>query len=193
MDPIQELNDLTSLSLVAQNATGFAMPPFIPFKNVIKVTESEKFDFKTSLIENTSWQCPLTLSAPGLGEFKLPLDPIISMSGKNIITRRYVNKSGIRGSIKERWSQDDWELSITGIIIEPDDETRKKYINQLRSYFETTQSVDVTCAVLNYAEIHRISIESLEFPFTKGVENQAFIIKAFSDDAYNLLKERTDV
>jgi len=120
-------------------------------------------------------------------DFDFPVDPIISLSSKNIITRRYVNKSGMRGTIKERWSQDDWDITISGVIIEPDADAMKNILLELRKYCESPKSVDVKCMVLSATDITKISIESLDLPFTKGVENQTFVIKAYSDNEYTLL------
>ena len=42
---------------------------------------------------------------------------MISLQGQNIIVRRHVNKGAVKGTIKERWSQDDYTISIEGILI----------------------------------------------------------------------------
>jgi hypothetical protein len=61
----------------------------------------------------------------------------------------------------------------------------------LREYLEAAESVHIVCDLLNNVfEITRIAIESYDFPFTKGIENQAFTIKAYSDDNYQLLEEK---
>jgi len=194
-DPIRDINEATNIALIAQNALGFAMPPFIPFRDTVIVKGSEDVEasaelisrLESGLVENTNWIVPLTFRAVGLDDFKFPLDPIISISSKNIITRRYVNKSKTRGSIKERWSQDDWEISITGIVISANGEFPVNTIKALRAFCDVAESVDVVCDLFNQMDIQRIAIESIEFPFTKGVENQAFIIKAYSDETYTLL------
>ncbi len=194
-DPIRDINEATNIALHAQNALGFALPPFIPFKTLVTVKSSEDVEgsaelnsrLQSGLVENTNWIVPLTFRAVGLTDFKFPLDPIISISSKNIIIRRYVNKSKTRGSIKERWSQDDWEVTISGIIIEADEDARNTNINQLRSFCDVAESVEVICDLFNKLDIQKIAIESIDFPFTKGVENQAFIIKAYSDETYTLL------
>lgn len=197
-DPIKDINEATNIALENQNALGFAMPPFIPFKDIVTVKNAEQIDadanlksrLQRGLVENTNWIVPLTFKATGLDDFKFPLDPIISLSSKNIIIRRYVNKSGIRGSIKERWSQDDWEISISGVVISANGKYPEATVEAISKFCDIAESVDVECILLNKMNIHQISIESLEFPFTKGIENQAFVIKAYSDDIYPLLSER---
>lgn len=195
MDPIRDLNEATNIALIAQNALGFAMPPFIPFRETVTVDSSLEKDadpwlqrrFENGMVENTNWVVPLCFQLDGLTDFDFPVDPIISLSSKNIITRRYVNKSTKRGSVKEHWSQDDWEITITGIIIEPDPDFMQNILLALRKYLDSSKSISVKCPVFNQMDILRIAIETYDFPFTKGVENQAFIIKAFSDEDYDLL------
>lgn len=220
-DPIQILTDKTMISKVTQLATGFALPPFIPFKNIalvgnrkndsinftdVSVQASEQIeansDFKnkltSGLAENLNWIIPLTFESFDymlngitryVDPFKLPVDPIISFSSKNIIKRRYVAKKKTRGSIKEWWSMDDWEITITGVIIEEDKDIRKKYKQQLEELCEVPMSIPVACEVLNEMGIMNLAIEDYDFPFTPGEENQAFTLKCYSDDTYDLLVE----
>jgi hypothetical protein len=203
IDPIQKLNDDTSLALHHQNAIGFAFPPIIPLKTVVRVPSIDK-DGKTvdSSLQNavdaglkslgsTYWQVPITLKLDTESNgFKLPLDPLVSLSGKNVIIRRYVSKSEKRGSIKERWSQDDYEITITGVLTTDDTYDVKDYVKALLKYCEAKNAVDVKCDLLNNVFlINKIAIESYDFPFTKGIENQAFTIKGYSDDVYELLIE----
>ena len=132
MDPIKAINEATNIALEHQNALGFSMPPLIPFKTFVSVQEGNEVEssaelksrLESGLVENTNWIVPLTFQKltfiengkeTTLDDFKFPLDPIISLASKNIITRRYVNKTKTRGSIKERWSQDDWEITISGV------------------------------------------------------------------------------
>jgi hypothetical protein len=198
MGPIEYINEITNVGKFSQSALGFAFPPIIPLKTVVVVKEAQDKDadeelqrrLKSGLVENTNWIVPLTFRTTDLGDFKLPLDPVIALSGKNIITRRYVNKSKTRGTIKERWSEDDWEISITGVIIEENEELRLKHIGKLRSFCEYAGTVEVICPLFNEMDITRIVIESYDFPFTRGIENQAFIIKAYSDESYTLLIEQ---
>ena len=59
-------------------------------------------------------QMPLRfkLEEAGAEEWFFPLEPMISLTGQNIIVRRQVNKGKVKGSIKERWSQDDYSVTI---------------------------------------------------------------------------------
>ena len=206
MDPIKFINDATSLSLVTQQAIGFSMPPIIPLKDTVTVKDAKQIEanaelkarLQSGLVENTNWIVPLTFQSVTfkdpltgaditLKDFKFPFDPVVSFSSKNIITRRYVSKGTKRGSIKEYWKPDDWEISITGVIIEEDAILKLGYLKQLRDFCNAPLSIPIVCDLFNEMDIHNIAIENYDFPFTKGVENQVFILKGYSDDTYTLL------
>ena len=85
---------------------------------------------------------------------------------------------------------DDYEISISGVLMSDEQHEVDYYVKELRRYAEARESVAVTCDYLNNQYgIDRISIESISFPFTKGMENQMFAIRAYSDDLYDLLEE----
>jgi len=202
MDAIREIHERTNLALRITNALGYSMPPAFLFgKSVVVDPElgesdynSDRFDAKYGKnFEGTLFLVPVKFrldSESSDGGFWLPLDPLLSVSGKNIIRRRYVAKSRMRGSIKETWSQDDYEITIAGVLQDDDRECLEDYILRLRGYLEASEAVHITCDLLNNVfGIMRVAIESYDFPFTKGMENQAFTIKAYSDDNYQLLEE----
>lgn len=133
-------------------------------------------------------QFPLVFTAPGLDSYAFPIDPFISVSFKNIITRRSVAKGDKRGTVKERWTEDDAEINISGVLISENGQYPNDVL-LLQKYFEARQAIDVQCRVLNDLNISSIVIDSFDLPFTKGAENQTFTIKAYSDDVFNLLIE----
>ncbi|MCD8072517.1 MAG: DUF6046 domain-containing protein, partial [Alistipes sp.] len=49
--------------------------------------------------------------------FEFEIEPTVSVEGKNTIISRKVLRSGIRGTVKERWSHDDYSITITGLLI----------------------------------------------------------------------------
>lgn len=203
----QPIDDATSIALNNQIALGYSLPPIIPLKTIVTVQKGkygevtdpaikEKINEGLKSLGSTYWQVPVTFekTKDGESDFLFPLDPLISLSGKNIITRRYVSKSKNRGSIKERWSEDDYEITITGLLQTDDEHDINYYQQQIRKFKEATQSVGIVCDFLNSVfDIYKITIESVDFPFTKGVENQAFTIKGYSDDNYTLLVEKNVV
>ena len=202
-DPLRTINDKTNIALNHQIALGFALPPIFPFHTIVRVPKIDKDgkiadeSLQSSInnglqnLASTLWQIPVTLKLSNEAEgFLLPVDPLIAISGGNKLIRRYVNKSDKRGSIKERWNQDDYEITITGIITGDETYTSNEYLRRLRTYCEARESVAIICDLLNNVfDIYNIAIDSYEFPFTPGEDNQQFTIKAFSDDSYSLLIE----
>ena len=172
-------------------ATGISLPPIL-FKDkvVILNMNNQPSDivlagaaYEGRIAPN---QYPLTLMSDGLPDFKFPIDPIISLSFRNIITRRTVAKGNKRGTVKERWTEDDVEISISGAFSSVAGAYPPE-VEKLQKYFEYRGQIDVQCSLLNARDVFSIAIESLDFPHTKGLENQAFQIKAYSDDVFNLL------
>lgn len=145
--------------------------------------------------EVVSMVLPLWIGLKENAEWMFPIEPLISISGKNIIVKRNVAKANnFRGSIKERWSEDDFSISIQGSFREDD---FKKYpesdIQDLMYYLNQRQSLYVKNELLQLLDIHQIAIESYSFPFTKGENVQNFSIDAVSDDKYKLFIDVKDV
>jgi hypothetical protein len=130
----------------------------------------------------------LKFKCKGLKDFTFPINPVIALGFKNVITRRTISKGTKRGSVKERWTEDDVDITISGVFISSDGSYPKE-VDQLRSFFKQHNAIDVVCTLLNERDITQISIESYDLPFTKGGDTQAFEIKAYSDDVYQLLIE----
>lgn len=183
-------------------AIGYDLFPFLVKDTVVVsnagdiVADQELKDRLTSGLDGiaaTNYATPLTISPVGQdnNDYTFPCDPILSISGKHVITRRKVSKSKMRGTIKERWSQDDYDVSIGGMLVAADAESLKTMVQALRTMLESgTRGFNVKCDLLNnYLDIQRLVVESWDFPPTAGVENQAFTIRAYSDDVYTLLEE----
>lgn len=199
----QNIDDATNLQMLGiKNAVGYALPPIVPFRNIVRVLDKAGTTVTDPVIEAKAreglaslgqefFQCKMSFEYDGV-KWDLPVDPVMSVNGKNVITRRYVSKSNQRGSVKECWSQDDYEITIAGVLIGLDNDDLKFMIARLREFCEAKEAVKVICDYLNCEDtfnINYIAIESYDFPFTKGMENQVFSIKAYSDDGYSLLEE----
>ena len=135
---------------------------------------------------------PMELKSDGDSDWwLLPYEPIISINGKNVIVKKQISKGKVRGSIKERWTQDDYSISISGILIGessyPAEDVRK-----LRRMCESAK-LQVSCPLLEVFSISQIVVESFDFPFTSGPQNQAYSISAVSDDMYKLLLKKEDL
>lgn len=174
-------------------ATGFNLPPYwlnrpVKVLNPATASSKELGDYLGNL-----YQCPVRIKWENESIFwTLPFDPVVSISGKNIIVRRNVLKQNQhnntrRGSIKEAWSQDDYEINIAGVLIGKNGEFPVEYLLKLRNYCEARKVIDVESDLFCLFNIGKLAIESFDLPFTKGIENQMYSLKAYSDDNFNLL------
>jgi hypothetical protein len=170
-------------------ASGYNLPPFFAKDKVVIVSvDKDNKAINTDGMSQVQNQYPLTFKCKGLDDFTFPIDPIITLGFKNVITRRNVSKGDKRGSVKERWTEDDVDITISGVFISKDDSYPEE-VGKLQAFFKQRQAIDVVCKLLNERQVNQIAIESLDLPFTKGMNNQAFEIKAYSDDVFTLLIE----
>ena len=190
--------------------------PFLPFKN------EEEIETTKGSYDGDLWKAdsptpkdqqffPLTLivevetnGSTKQQRFLMPYEPMINISGKNSIVRRNVAKMkqnngvSIGGSIKERWTQDDYDITITGVLIgsilkgSTEDCYPKDDFQSLLVYLTAAKRIGVECEPLQLLGINYIVIEEFSFPFTKGENVQAYEIKAYSDFDYKLLLDIND-
>ncbi len=180
------------------------VPPYFLFmQNAVVKPDGDGYDFSMlteqqiqDAVANANgvpMQCPLWMRLEGEEWWLLPFEPIITIHGKNIITKKQVAKGKVRGSIKERWTQDDYQININGILINPEgtgypDED----VKALKRLCEAAK-VQVMSPLFEVFSIDQIVIESFDFPFTSGPNNQAYTIGAVSDDIYKLLLREEDL
>lgn len=132
------------------------------------------------------------LEESGAKEWLFPLEPMISLNGQNIIVRRHVSKGTIKGSIKERWTQDDYTVRIEGILMSHEGKYPEEDVATLKNFCEAGH-VKALCPLLEIFGISQLAIESWDIPFTTGLTNQNYTITAYSDDIYKLLLSRDDL
>lgn len=169
-----------------------AVPPFfIPRKEdiITRVYDADEIRENYKAVGIVHSVMPMRLKRPDDKEwFLLPLEPLVSVSGKNTIVRRKVAKSKLSGTVKERWSQDDYEVTIQGVVSGADE---SKYpessLRKLLELFDERGAVEVEQEILLLFGIHHLAIESASFPHTKGMNNQNYEIKAYSDNPAELL------
>lgn len=180
---------------------GHVLPPLPPYPKATDPGYAKAGDYDeatplmaTERIEVTQFGTPqaaplkMKLSNGTADYWLLPCEPLITISGKNIIAKRNVAKSKLRGSIKERWSQDDYIISIQGLFTNKDSfDYPEDDMKRLRELCEAKDTIMVLCPLFEILDINRIVIESYELPFTKGEENQNWTIQAISDDDWDLL------
>ncbi len=179
--------------------------PFLPAQNRESVPEMvpQGLDARIwSDLEGISEQeqfFPLSFSFTDNGvRWLFPYEPMISVSGGNVIAKRNVAKQGttLRGSIKERWAEKDHDITITGILVgslmkgKPEECYPRRQMETLLEYLRKAQALFVHCHALEVHGINRVVVEDYNFPFTKGENVQAFEIKAVSDFYHELLITR---
>jgi hypothetical protein len=182
-------------------AQPFVLPPYWANKPIKVLDKSQPVPAASELIGNL-YQCPLYVRwedqpdefESGQGWWRLPFDPVISVSGGNTIIRTDVlrqdnGRSERRGTVKEVWSQQDYQVQIAGMFIGADGYFPIEDVNRLRDYCEARKVLLVCNDLLEAFGIHRLAIESYDFAHTPGYENQQFAIKAYSDEDFSLLIE----
>ncbi|MFV8335190.1 DUF6046 domain-containing protein [Flavobacterium sp. RSP29] len=210
------LETLARLDIVQNELTKHVLPviPFLPFQNKTGIETA------VSSQNNTVWKSQSVMVGrqdPRISEEKqffplsfsfedsstrwlFPYEPLISINGGNNIVKRSVAKQGsekngmpMTGTIKERWSQKDYEITITGLLFgdlmkgKPEDCYPKTQLTKLLNFLTKTGTIKVFSHPLEILGINQIVIEDFSFPFTKGENVQAYEIKALSDFNYNLL------
>jgi hypothetical protein len=195
------------LENMALRVFGGKVPPYWLFRNTdVAEVDSSEYDSVRSMtdeeLEETvrtnalgiPMQLPmrLKLEEAGAEEWLVPMEPMVSLTGQNIITRRHVNKGRVRGSIKERWVQDDYSITIEGVLLGMDGKYPEEDVARLRTFCEAAH-VEVLNPLLEIFGISHMVIESWDIPFTSGEANQNYTLKAQSDDIYKLLLTREDL
>lgn len=162
--------------------------------NVETMTDEELEDVVRTNARGIPMVLPLRfqLEKSGSKEWLFPLEPMISLNGQNILTRRHVSKGTIKGSIKERWTQDDYTVRIEGLLMGEDGKYPEEDVSRLKAFCEAGH-VKALNPLLEIFGISQLAIESWYIPFTSGTTNQNYTIQAYSDDIYKLLLSRDDL
>ena len=158
------------------------------YETVKKATDEELEDIIHANALGLPMQFPLRmqLDEPDADEWLVPWEPMVTVNGSNLIIKRHVSKGKVRGSIKERWTQDDYTITIEGILMGTDGKYPKDDVKRLREFCEAGR-VKVIHPLLELFNISHIVIESWDIPHTVGLSNQNYTIQATSDDIYKLL------
>jgi hypothetical protein len=198
------------LENIYSRTLGGVFPPYLLINGVNPVAQPDASDLRltdltdeelTEVIKSNALGIQMTMplqvkriDEPDSAYWTLPIEPMISIHGHNVIVKRDVSKGKKRGSIKERWTQGDYEINIEGLLMNLT--ASNKYpeadIRKLRGYCESA-SLSVLCPLFEIYSISRIVIDDFDFPFTSGPANQAYKIKGYSDDVYKLLLTGDDL
>lgn len=177
--------------------------PFLPLKNEnnVQVVNSDGYVInnnwtKQNSIAESQQFFPLSFSFTENGQkWTFPYEPMMNLSSGNIIIKRNVAKQGknMIGSIKERWSRKDFDITTTGVLIgsimkgSVEDCYPKAQLQQLFEFLIYHKEIFVYSPLLETAGVTKVVIEDYSFPFTKGENVQAYELKLTSDFSYNLL------
>lgn len=183
------------MSMNIDIAKPFSLFPYWKANEVQVLDKANGEEYSTDELVGNFYQCPLHLrweDEPDEALWTLPIDPVISVQGGNTIVRSNVLKqeagrSHKRGSIKEVWSQDDYEIKIAGFVQAGDGDMPAEDILRLRAYCEERKTIYVENDLLELFDITRIVISKYSFDHTPGRENQQFSIQAYSDDDFELV------
>lgn len=135
---------------------------------------------------------PLYFSEEGGQWWLLPYEPQVTIQGTNVLVKKQVQKGAVRGTIKERWTQGDYTLTISGILMGEGGKYPEDDVKKLRSFCEAGKIL-VKSPQMELFSINQIVVEDWSIPFTAGQANQAYTINAVSDDIYKLLVRRDDL
>lgn len=156
------------------------------------LSDEELADLLVTNAKGVPMVFPLYFAVEGGPWWLLPYEPQVTIQGSNVLVKKQVSKGEVRGTIKERWSQGDYQISISGILMGEKGQYPSEDVKTLRSYCEAGK-VLVKSPQMELFSITQIVVEDWNIPFTSGQANQAYTISAVSDDIYKLLLRREDL
>ena len=141
----------------------YIAPPFLPQKIGQLVKKNER----------------VSLRITGEDAWVLPIAPSVSIEGQHHIIRRHVFKQH-KGTLKERWTQDDYRIVLTGWLVGKYSYPTEE-VQRLHNYFEHDKPIEVTTPRLANLGIQLIAFTQLQLPFTAGDTAQYYVLRGYSD------------
>ncbi len=160
--------------------------------SIENLTDEQLAEFLVTNAKGVPMVFPLYFAVEGGPWWLLPYEPQVTIQGSNVLVKKQVSKGAVRGTIKERWSQGDYRISISGILMGEGNKYPSDDVKQLRSFCEAGK-VLVKSPQMELFSINQIVVEDWALPFTAGQANQAYTITAVSDDIYKLLLRSEDL
>jgi len=175
----------------------------LPTVSAIQVDKNQNLWQADDPVSEAKQFFPFTFSHPQKGKFLLPFEPLISIDTKNVIKESNtakINRSingkptNFQGTVKERWSRDDYEIKLTGVLIDKDMKRfPREYFTKLSEILRERIRWDVHCELLQLLDINHVVVYDFSFPFTKGENIQAYQIGLKSDFDFSLELTDADV
>jgi len=148
-------------------------------------TERLVKDYRESMM-GTPVMFPLKLD-----DYDMPNEPLVHVTGNKIIVKTQV--AGVQGSVKELVSDDDYMVTIEGLIINEDgDDFPEEISRRIIEICQSPKSLKVQSDFLAMFDIHNLVIENYNFQGVTGNQNvQSYTINALSDRPLTLeLKQK---
>lgn len=196
---------MTEYRFILEKMYGFIkFPPYTLFNpripagmtpemdSIADLSDEELEDIIVTNAKGVPMVFPLYLAKEGEPWWLLPYEPQVTIQGSNVLVKKQVSKGSVRGTIKERWAQGDYNLSISGILIGENNTYPSDDVKKLRSLCEGGKIL-VKSPQMELFSITQIVVEDWSIPFTAGQANQGYTINAVSDDIYKLLLRREDL
>lgn len=118
-------------------------------------------------------------------DYELPIAVVRITGRKKIVETDMV---GRKGSVKELISMDDYEITVSGVIIE--DDFPEAGITQLNALYNINESVGLKCALTDIfmEEDDKVVIKSIDLSEMKGTEHaQVYSINMVTDRNFELI------
>lgn len=129
-----------------------------------------------------------------LSDFLMPLATLVDFTRPKTVTK--TPTTGGVGTVKELYGLEDWNITISGIIIpdplkQPGQQTVDEQMRQIQLFHEIAESIDVEGQLFAERSITRIVTESLKFTPVQGHPGMMqYSIDAISDKDF-LLEEQS--
>jgi len=137
-------------------------------------TLNESFSSVVSLNGLPFWQDVV------LDGWRLPFEPILTVTGSKIIQKTTITGSGRRGTVKELICDGDYRITLQGMFIGENGYPLED-MNRLNTIINKQSSVEFQSVITDIFGIEKVVIEKPKFPHTKGVKNQAYRLDLTSD------------
>jgi hypothetical protein len=197
-------NDI--LQIFAGKKLGYELPPYISALSDLSRNQKEEtairqmspeelqtFVKTNARITNQIFPFSIKKESEAIW-WELPIEPVISIKGSNNIVTRNIAKSKGRGTVKEYWSQNDYEITVNGIFFSEDFNAYPEAdVLRLKELFNAKEALEVKCDLLRIWDIFKIVVTDWDIPFTKGTSVQAWSFNALSDDPVELFVDDSNI
>lgn len=134
---------------------------------------------------------PVRLRIPKQGEewIQLPNEPIVSFENDFIIEKTSLNRGKKRGSVKEIINEDDWYLSLTGLIInEKNADYPNDTLSDMRRLFSYPGALQIDSPITKLLGITLVVRQKWTLPRTQDtiLKVQDYTVTFLSDEDFEL-------